>query len=182
MENITQQGDQTGVVTSSKSKYWKFTVWFVGIVVTAGVVLWAVDYFSPKARHARMAREGQEQYENLVQAYQDELRADMYGGKTPEETLQMFITALRSGDVELASKYFFVSATVDRSKWIDLLNDVKRKGYLNQMASDLEQYDTARALYGPYYLFVYKNDDGTVGLQLTMILNEAAGIWKIESL
>lgn len=32
--------------------------------------------------------------------------ADTYGGKTPQETLQMYIEAVEKGDYELASKYF----------------------------------------------------------------------------
>lgn len=32
--------------------------------------------------------------------------ADTYGGKTPQETLQMYIDAVEKGDYELASKYF----------------------------------------------------------------------------
>jgi hypothetical protein len=34
---------------------------------------------------------------------------DMYGGKTPQETLQMFIEAVEKEDFELASKYFVLS-------------------------------------------------------------------------
>lgn len=33
---------------------------------------------------------------------------DTYGGKTPQETLALFITAVEEGDYELASKYFVV--------------------------------------------------------------------------
>lgn len=39
--------------------------------------------------------------EELIALYNDE-----YGGKTPEETYEMFIAALRAGDIDLASKYF----------------------------------------------------------------------------
>lgn len=35
-------------------------------------------------------------------------REDTYGGKTPEETFDMFLDALKKEDVELASKYFAV--------------------------------------------------------------------------
>jgi len=36
---------------------------------------------------------------------------DTYGGKTPEETLNLFIEALKKEDLELASKYFVLLAT-----------------------------------------------------------------------
>lgn len=34
--------------------------------------------------------------------------ADIYGGKTPQETLNMYIDAVEKGDYELASKYFVI--------------------------------------------------------------------------
>lgn len=36
-------------------------------------------------------------------------KADNYGGKTPEETLDLYIQALKAGDIELASKYYEIS-------------------------------------------------------------------------
>lgn len=182
-QNLNVSVPQAAPEAPRKSKFWKFAVWFVVIVIVAGVALWVVDYFSPEARYARMAREGQEQYENLVKLYQDELRADVYGGKTPEETLRMFVEALRSGDVELASKYFFVDASGDRSKWIDFLNGAKEAGQLNQMANDIES--DARPLEtsdSNDYAFALFNKDGTVGVLIDMKFNEFAEIWKIESL
>jgi hypothetical protein len=35
-------------------------------------------------------------------------RNDKYGGKTPEETFDMYLAALKKGDLELASKYFAI--------------------------------------------------------------------------
>ena len=53
--------------------------------------------------------------EALEKAYQE----DTYGGATPEETLQLFIDALKAGDIDLASKYFLPE---DREKMRTLLN------------------------------------------------------------
>ena len=55
-------------------------------------------------------RRGVEKFaEALKQLEQEDYRiamADTYGGKTPQETLQMYIGAVEKGDYELASKYF----------------------------------------------------------------------------
>src|SRR3989344_4272535 len=48
--------------------------------------------------------EGIRYYELLQKAYKN----DTYGGNTPEETLELFRTALEKGDIELASKYFVI--------------------------------------------------------------------------
>lgn len=73
------------------------------------------------------------------------IAADIYGGKTPQETLDLFIAAVEKGDYELASKYFVVER---QEEWkenleevesdnieflIKTLNDVKgREGYFSK--------------------------------------------------
>ena len=164
-------------------RFWKFFIGFlvIIIVVGGGYFLWD-RYFSPQAKYLRKITEGQKQYQQVVEEYKKELKADTYGGKTPEETLKMFVAALRKGDVDLASKYFFIDASGDRSKWVNYLNDIKERGYMTKMANDLEKYNEAEPTFGPYYIFVYLNDDKTIGLQINMILNQEAQIWKIESM
>src|SRR3989344_4072391 len=47
-----------------------------------------------------------EAYDSFVNNYETVMRTDVYGGKTPEETLSLFIEALKTDDIELATKYF----------------------------------------------------------------------------
>ena len=61
-------------------------------------------------------RFGQWQVQNfandLKKAQDDDYRramADTYGGKTPQETLRMYIDAVEKGDYEMASRYFVLS-------------------------------------------------------------------------
>ncbi|MFA5013227.1 MAG: hypothetical protein WC520_01545 [Candidatus Paceibacterota bacterium] len=37
----------------------------------------------------------------------DPFKNDKYGGKTPEETFDLYLSALKKGDLELASRYFY---------------------------------------------------------------------------
>lgn len=46
--------------------------------------------------------------DKMVEDREKELAKDTIGGNTPQETLEMFITAVEAGDYELASKYFVV--------------------------------------------------------------------------
>lgn len=48
---------------------------------------------------------------------------DRYGGKTPEETLQMFFDALRKGDVDLASKYFYLNYQEKYKRYLSRLKE-----------------------------------------------------------
>lgn len=67
---------------------------------------------------------------------------DTYGGQTPEETLDMYIEALKAGDIELASKYYEIS--LERSKiqyqeLEDLKNVIKRDGNLDLVIEEIEK-------------------------------------------
>ena len=88
--------------------------------------------------------------------YKMVMKADTFGGKTPEETLNLFISALKSGDAELASKYFMLDENLSREKWLKTMLIFKEKGLLNNMADDVKLSSTE------------------------MELNEYSGAWKIK--
>ncbi len=54
-----------------------------------------------------------------------ELRAkDTYGGKTPQETYEMYLDALKKGDIELASRYYVRLAQSERKKFFEELQEL----------------------------------------------------------
>ena len=114
-----------------------------------------------------------------MSAYEEAMSNDTYGGKTPEETLQLFTEALQKGDVDLASKYFELPQE-NQNKWKTGLDAIDKSGNLKRMASDLMKYDSVAKDIPTFYQFFYKNDDGSVGLQLSLHSQES-GIWKIEN-
>ena len=57
-------------------------------------------------------------FEKEIADKKAKIAADTYGGKTPQETLDMFISAVEKGDYELASKYFVVERQIE---WEDNL-------------------------------------------------------------
>lgn len=83
----------------------KFLMW-AGIVVLAILVLG----FGYPIYNEWKGRKGVENLANALKQFEiDDYKAamaDTYGGKTPQETLQMYIDAVEKGDYELASKYF----------------------------------------------------------------------------
>ena len=62
-------------------------------------------------------------------------RDDKYGGKTPEETFNLFITALKKEDVNLASKYFIFSK---QEGWRKVLEEYKTQGLIRNFIDELE--------------------------------------------
>ncbi len=113
--------------------------------------------------------------------YLEQFKNDNIGGKTPEETLKMFVAALKNGDVDLASKYFALDDKGSRQKWVDYLNEVKKKNMLAAMARDIETKAQPIKFEDPD-IFYYKlyNSDGTVGV--TINLGKNIETWKIISL
>jgi len=90
--------------THSKLKlFLKFIGLIVLVIILAGLFeYWRVSRRSEAIKNLveNMERSAQEDYIKAM--------ADTYGGKTPQETLRMYISAVEKGDYELASKYFIL--------------------------------------------------------------------------
>lgn len=92
-----------------KRRYWKFVLGFFGVI--AGVfILYTIGLWAIKAYEQwRGEKAVQKLAEELKRMEEEDYRramADTYGGKTPQETLRLYIEAVEKGDYELASKYF----------------------------------------------------------------------------
>ncbi|MCK6462472.1 MAG: hypothetical protein L6Q29_01475 [Candidatus Pacebacteria bacterium] len=62
-------------------------------------------------------------FEKIREDREKAIAADAYGGKTPQETLDMFIAAVEKGDYELASKYFVVERQEEELQRIKNIKD-----------------------------------------------------------
>lgn len=71
---------------------------------------------------------------NLIKEQVELVEADDFGGNTPEETWEMFLDALRDGDMELASKYFVPRRREEHFEWF---KQVQEAGMLEDMIRDL---------------------------------------------
>jgi len=141
--------------------------------------------------------------EKFNQGIIDYFKNDTYGGKTPQETYQMFISALKAGDLDSASKYFYWEKQVGEKERLEKL---KTEGKLEEYIENLpkwedlkeEEYwdkDGRRYVYEIYEKsHVEKLPDGKGGYiekkwpagqykySITFWLNKHAQIWKIYSL
>ena len=174
--------------SSEKSgrKYWKFVVGFLGIiiVVAGGFFVWE-KYFSSQAKINRETQKNYEKYLEWERNYEKAMKEDTYGGKTPEETLQMFIEALRKEDVELASKYFVLRSDGSSDpKWKEGLIKTKEIGKLQEVINVLSKAkpDLGARISEEYYVFSTRDENGTVTADIDLRINKYSGVWKIESL
>lgn len=85
--------------------YRKMIFIFLAIVfvVIISVIAWEAY---KESQLPQKAAELQQQIDQEREQERQRLMADTHGGKTPQETLRMYIEAVEKGDYELASKYF----------------------------------------------------------------------------
>jgi hypothetical protein len=127
--------------------------------------------------------------ERMAGRYEEALKADTMGGKTPEETLSLFVAALEKGDVELAAQYFALESNessldyLTRAKWRLGLAEVEKNGQLEELASAVRTMEMSSRNLGTndaVEYVLYKDD--VVERAMMLVRNKATGVWKIESL
>src|SRR3990167_4710898 len=168
--------------------YWKFVFGFLGITVLVfgGFFVWD-RYLSPSAKSQRQMEKQYEAYMEWEEKYKQAMREDTYGGKTPEETLKMFIEALKKEDIELASKYFALDTNenseyyLTRKKWEETLERAKKEGKLREIINTvLRAIPTEnQELLGNTFWFSVYDDRGNVELLIELSRNSQSKVWKI---
>ncbi len=193
METVVAPDSQAPLGTEGKKqkKIWKFLIAFL-ILIAAGAAVWFVwgGYFSPEAKRARETERNYEKYAAWEKAYEDAMRQDTYGGKTPEETLRMFIDALKKGDIDLASKYFMLETNekspdyLTRRKWKDVLSAARSSEKIGEVIQLLEnaENDPSSAINSEYSVFSMYDRDGKYVSDIDFRFNKFSNVWKIESL
>jgi hypothetical protein len=162
-----------------------FIVFSLVILIVAGTFLFI--YLNPEAVEKRKAEKNTEDFIEIYEGWEKQLSEDTYGGKTPQETLDMFIKALRSGDLELASKFFSPEIDEDNPEeltWqghLEYLKGIEEKGFIERMANDFQKFDDDFRWSENVHWFVFYNEDGSTELEVSVSLNKDSGVWKIEN-
>lgn len=175
-----------------RGKKWKFFGIFI-FVIFAVLFFYGIyfRYLSPAAKEERRLREGYEKYLEWEQNFEKAMREDTYGGKTPEETLALFIDALKKGDIELASKYIYQGTGVgsreyeNRKLYIEALNQLKQEGKLQEFIDRLSKAEPNPYWDGePYFTFTIRDIKDEEGLmpRITLFRHQFSTVWKIQSL
>ncbi|MBI2515132.1 hypothetical protein HYV91_03060 [Candidatus Wolfebacteria bacterium] len=180
MENFDSNSNLTPPFNNPKPgrRYFKFVGVF--FLIIAGVfILYTAVFWLWRAYESWQAGKALEKYHlNLKQVQEEDYRramADTYGGKTPQETLKMYIEAVEKGDYELASKYFI--GDYQRVAKIDLDNSSRAK--ISNLVSLLQKsLKSSGAYYSRDYMpggkeFIIENP---IYIRMRLYPN---GIWKI---
>jgi hypothetical protein len=174
---------------------------YIAIIVSAVLILGGFFLFKNYYYSWRIGY----QWKKFETEFTNYLKDDKYGGKTPEETYNMFIGALKSGDVEIASKYFYWEKQVDEQSRLQKMEDEGKLGdYINNLPKwgDLRETNNYNVEGEKKYMWMgistesiiakLPKGDGTYfeeiippGEYISEIifqLNKQANIWKIYSL
>ena len=107
---------------------------------------------------------------------------DTYGGKTPKETLDLFITALEKNDPELATLYFMPDDNGSRKKIQVLVEKAYKAGKFPALAASLKKAKPEEdGIIGEnFYEYVARDKDGRVLVDIHLIFN--GNIWKVDNI
>lgn len=149
----------------------KFSLVGLGIASLGIASLYGIDWL-------RYRRSPEYQAYKEVERIKKEIADDPYGGDTPEETLRLFISALKAGDTALAAKYFVYDK---QEEWKVDLAQIKDKGLLKEMVKDLEREKHSNKINDDYMTFSIVNDQNEIALTITLT-RESNNKWKIRDL
>lgn len=141
------------------------------MVLAGTAAVYGIDYWrvqtSPEYKVEQGLKELEKRYEE-----------DPYGGDTPEETLRLFVEALKKGDTDLAAKYFVLDK---QEQWRGDLSKIKEKGLLGEMVKELELTKlTKKTLEEAFFTLV--NENNVAEAELVIAKNLHSGKWKIYEL
>jgi len=105
-------------------KIGKMVRWIFVVVVVSMTIISAFGYLGPRIYTYILEKRGEYYDRKRVEFYTN----DTDGGKTPEETFDMFLDALKKGDIERASKYYELG--VQERALNGLKTELKDKGNL----------------------------------------------------
>lgn len=180
-------------------------VWTAAVVVIIlGLMIWAGNNTDEIEQWLRNKQA--ERYEQALQKYIDKEKvryaADKDGGKTPEETIDLFIAALKEGNIEQASRYYVLEKQKeelshledmlvkygDLQKSVDFYTEIKEKGVkkCNEKGDgcvfEYVYTETATTTYevaGMNQKIIVPAGEKTIE-SIDVGLNHLSGIWKIE--
>jgi hypothetical protein len=148
----------------------KFGAGVIGLVAVGAAVFYGVNWYQERNSPEYAINL---EYQKLLEAYKN----DSYGGATPEETLQLFIDALKAGDTDLAAKYFVVE---EREKEKNVLDQAKDLNKLTEVINRLQQFKLSKQDLTTAS-FVILDEKGVLKYHTSLVRN-SNGKWKIIDL
>ena len=149
----------------------KFSLGALGMVLVGVGALYGLRFFSPEYQQEQAAMQ-------RIKEIEDQYKKDMYGGDTPEETIQLFIDALKKEDIDLAAKYFVIDS--QQKRYNDLIQ-LKGENKLGSVIDRLNQLQLTKQNDTQAY-FILVGQDKTIISQVIVRKEPKNNRWKITEL
>ncbi len=115
--------------------------WGIGLFCVALFLFLVGSTYYDQWQGERRVKELAETLKQMEQEIYNKKAADTIGGKTPQETLDMFIKAVEAGDYDLASKYFVIEK---QEQWKEDLSTAKN---MDDLMRDLKSTQKSQGSY-----------------------------------
>ncbi len=165
----------------------KLKRWLPIIIIGFVIILLISTLFNKYVWNGLVTRFKTKIFLNNIAKQEQKYKNDKYGGKTPEETYQMFLNALKNKDIELASKYFVLD---EQDRYKQALYEIEKQEKWELMMSDLTQKNTKWTAIGnmAYTLELFDENnmfltqiDFSVPSESFSASKPISDIWKISS-
>jgi hypothetical protein len=167
-KNLTEKEEK------KKRGFGGFAVRFLVIIFIAFLLSWGLGEYRKYEGRKKLDRLVEET-ERLQKEEYDRAMADTYGGKTPQETLRMYIEAVEKGDYELASRYLISSKS---DKEAGQLKSLERKGNIKSFLEILRNAVALDTL-GDNTTFRMESKISNSPAYIIDFIKYPNGIWKI---
>jgi hypothetical protein len=193
-------GEGGGFLLVSMKKIFRWALIYLLLVIGLFLILVGVNWYLIKQKEVRLGMARPKfPYTKYSQDELDKMYPQYYEVKvptrqTPEQTYSKFIAALKVGNLEEASIYFFarniddypVNYKLDESKqkeWLASLQKIKQDGLMEKMINDLDKTlnnVSVSDISAQYEIGIKK--DGKVWAHTISFMKDIDGDWKIKSL
>ncbi len=147
--------------------------WVIGLSVSAFFVVLVFGVYYDKRQGQKRVEELKIALEKWEQGIYDKKAGDTVGGKTPSETLDMFISAVETGDYELASKYFVIEK---QEEWRNHLSEIAVAGKMKTFLNPLKETKNSKGAF-------LNEDKYFVDEPISVdYIRYPSGNWKIEEI
>lgn len=180
----TNQNNPKSSPPKIKSRFWIFGSVFLGIIIVfwIGLSIYS-NYLDPNAKYIKEANDNYKKIETAKSQYEETMKNDIHGGKTPEETLALFTNALEERNADLASKYFIETNDMKISDWKEGIEKATRENKIDEIISGIENAKISEKSESMGITWLTEKDaNGQTKNEILLKLNKYADIWKIESL
>ncbi|MBI2057783.1 MAG: hypothetical protein HYT63_02245 [Candidatus Yanofskybacteria bacterium] len=192
---------EAGSNRENKKSFWRRWTGVLVLAVVAILIIWSLLNLS-EIFNAVQGKLEAWKYERLVKKMEAPYKNDKYGGKTPEETFDLFLEALRKEDIELASKYFVIKKqdewkkTLGKYRDSNLLASLTNEFQINRKDWQLEENDGNVARFKYFFILESEEEELPLGNGKTQKITRPAGryssdvifekylsgVWKISKL